>query len=1800
MSCSKEDTPKKEYTPEHTKLINQVTDGVISTDESILIHFNGDINKKKLTPTLDSEALFEFSPSIEGRLHWKDKQTLEFIPSTPLKKHTKYSGHLNLNVLLPEETLQSAQFPIRFSVQGNQVKQFIADYQSSSTKNPKMVYLKGHIEFQDSVSFDAFQKDLSFSGDTDLRLTWSEKVPNKVFTFTSSELSRENQPRSYHFQLDKSPFGLNKSFKRTVVINPINKLKILSVSKQGAGADSKMVIQFTDPLSTKKDWSSYVSVSPEVPTKVSVHKKQLVVTGPFQSGSTYKLTVNKGITSVWETRLSSEYRSELTFLDEKPRIIFANDGIYLPSENQKKIALRLINVKRFHLVVERIYESELSNFFKYRTFSGNKRFKEGQNYKTRNLRTIGEHKTSEWIEVNPPKNEWKTLELDLNEIMGSTNKGFYIVRAIFNINDIMYEEPESDEYNTDTSPLSLNYYRNFGKAEKYLLLTDLALNVKMSESKAHIYVSNVLTTEPESGARVRVLDYYGKSVRSGTTDRDGKLTLRLSNAKSNHYNAFVEVEKGDQSTFLKLNSAKWDATLFKTSGERVNPSASKLFLYTERGVHRPGDTIYLSGIARNSSHTFPNNHPIRLEVVNPNGQLVKEMVNKTSKDGMFSFSFKTDVDAPTGSWIATVHAGSKTERKVLKIETIVPDKFLVKHNFDKEELIQIPSTSITLSANYLFGTPASNMRFVTESKLSEASHTFKDYPNFNFKDETKSFMAQEGVIKESTLDERGSATFSHTFADVSYAPGKLKWDVITKVFEPGGRFTKHSSRKIYHPYTRYVGIQKPNSYWLESGNPVNLNVVLVDTKGTSVPNKRLTYRVYANKEIWWYDYGSKSSFKKRYKENKHTVEIDRGELVSIDGISNLEFTPTTNGEVLLEVTDPESGHTSALFLHAYSWGDSELNAQAYHVSIQMDKKRYTVGDVAQFSVPTPALGKVVYSIEKNDKVLLYTSKNVSGGSETVLEVPITEEMAPNAYISLSIVQPHSQTKNDRPIRLFGISPVFVYDPNSEVDITFNELKKIEPNETFTVSLNTKKQTQVTLAVVDEGLLSLTQFKTPDPWIFFNQKEMHQIDTYDSYLHFIGADWGETFKSYKIGGDYSSETGKDSAKKQKLMRFKPTVLFKGPMYTDANGDLSVSFKMPEYIGAVRIMAVATKGDAYGSKEMRVPVKTDLMMLPTLPRELGPKDSFTLPVSIFSMKNSPQDVEVEIRTEGPINVKGDTKKQLSFKQSGDKNISFEIDVEEAIGPAKVILVAKSKTKTIQTITDIEVKASNPRIYHFSDKILKQNQPVSFTPNLSGIRGTNQKKVSISRLPKFSISHRLDYLIKYPYGCIEQTTSSVFPQLFLSSVLPDKSRQAQMDKNINAGIQRLKKFQIFTGGLSYWPGSPDASLWGTNYATHFVVEARKKGYAVSETFYNSVISFQKRQARKSTKADLNQLYRLYILALANEAELSAMNQIKESGFLFLNSTSRWLLASAYKLAGYPDVANDIVSGASTDVDTYTEFAGTYGSDVRDRAMILESCVLLGKDDEAMMVYKGLIDQLSSQTWYSTQTLAYSLLSVGKFMESKSEESSEMSGTIQIGSKKIPFKTSDIVFSYSYTADKNDPINITLTTDQSVYAFYEWNGIPLREGVQSEQKKFNLDVSWYDEEGNIIFPEKIEQGKSFYGHFRVTMNNPQNVDEVVLDQIIPTGWEIENLRLNDEALPSWMSQFKLDKEEYLDIRDGRIMWFFDFRKYQKSYDFVVKLNAITAGKFFLAPSKVEAMYNKKYRAVVAGKPVVVTQRNP
>jgi uncharacterized protein YfaS (alpha-2-macroglobulin family) len=780
------------------------------------------------------------------------------------------------------------------------------------------------------------------------------------------------------------------------------------------------------------------------------------------------------------------------------------------------------------------------------------------------------------------------------------------------------------------------------------------------------------------------------------------------------------------------------------------------------------------------------------------------------------------------------------------------------------------------------------------------------------------------------------------------------------------------------------------------------------------------------------------------------------------------------------------------------------------------------------------------------------------------------------------------------MRLYGLVPIMVEDPQTRLSPKIempNEIRSQKPVE-IKVSESNKIPMTYTLAVVDEGLLDITGFKTPDPWQYFYAREALGVQTWDLYDFVLGAFGGTLERVFAIGGD---EAVVDKSA-NKARRFVPVVKFLGPFTLGAGKTNTHTITLPQYTGSVRTMVIAGSDRAFGIAEKSVLVKDPLMLLVTAPRVVSPGEKVALPVSLFIQKDGIKDIVLKVEGNDFVSFEEKTK-NIAISGTGEKDSEFSFTAGEKTGVAKISVTATGGGEMATYKMEFEVRSPNPPEVRAEIKVLKKGEKSESSFKPFGIAGSNSAVFEVSSLPSINLEKRMEYLLDYPYGCSEQITSAAFPQLWIGELTSiDASVARSASANITQAINMLVSRQMVNGGIALWPGASQPDNWVTSYAGHFITEAERKGYNIPSGFKQKWIGYQKKNAQdwrfdaKFKQSANDQAYRLFTLALAGQPEKGAMNRLRESAGA--PQLSRWLLAAAFATTGRPEVASALldVRNIQTEQEYYNYY---YGSEMRDKAIILYTLTLLKNQEQAIPLLKYICDNFNNNSWYSTQSIAWGLFSYVKWVKSlPGDQNAESKIRITFNGTKTEqtIQGNQVWTKDLHQKDDNNSLIVENLSDKLIYVTLTRKGVPLVADITREDKGLSMKVDYLGMDMKPLDQKNLKQGSDFMMVAKITNNTFATVDNIALTEMVPSGWEIQNTRMFEADYG-----IKESQSDYRDFKDDRVNTYFGLTQGQTK-TFVLILNAAYKGEFYQPSVWCEAMYIPNCYSRIPGTQVKVT----
>ena len=1830
FSCARQaETP-----PPNARFVEAVSGGVRGRTEPITVVF---VHSQDTSAPLRADA-FTLRPSrgtasARGAVSWRNEYTLVFTPSEPLRAGQQYHARVNI------EGIEPFSFNFLTNMPGMEV-----------VLDPVLIDENGNALVQGTVHVDAGTELSQIEATINSRQlgepSWVHEFGTHRFMFPGVTL--QNALRTVEVEWNGRPVGSRERGTASVAIPGTAAFEVTGFQMN----DGVLEVSFSSPIRDNSDLRGFITMDGRTNVRYSVERNIVRVFGEGTGGIPPGTEViiqdiidtNGRVLAVPAQHLTPQ-RWEL------PQVRFAGTGNILPSSQGSQLVIETRNLTGVLVEAFRINSNNIIQFLQVNALDGE-----------RELDRVGEPVWTgafdfPWNAAD--QNRWIRRGIDLSELSRRYPDGMFRIRVTFRHRHVQYEcraghgsfahlvfpddtfpsfipsgsgefsgwdfewgmqmsvpgwnWSEWNRFRRDPCHPSfyLSHFDHNITIGRNVLVSDLGLIAKRDrEGVWLVALTNLITAQPVRGTTFRVHNFQGRVLYEGRTGPDGIAIIPhiVTSQPDNRF--FITAESNLGRAFLRVTDALALATgHFDVTGGSPS-SGIRGLIYGERGVWRPGDTIYLTFLLSDPLQTLPANHPVTLEFEDPRGRVVTQRTFTSSVDGFYRMTVSTAPDAPTGNWTARVRVGGNVFTRLIRVETVMPNRLRMNLDFGTDDIIRSGEREVSLDAEWLFGASAPGLNADVSVSFQDSETTFPGFADYSFRDPSRFVSSERANVWEGTLDSEGRALFNMRLNPGVSVPGRVTARFLTRVFEPSGVFSSEQVSAEFSPYARYVGVRLPrgdearNMLLTDTYHPAE--IVVLDEDGNFVPGEvNLTAAIYRLDWRWWWERGREEPA--QFAASLSRNPVSRGEVTAVNGRASWNFRINfpTWGRFLIIVRDTSGGHAAAevAFIDWPGWaGRAQEGGQDSQAMLALTPGRttYNVGERISVSFPSNANSTALVTVEKGGQILRSQWINAQDGI-TTYEFPAEPSMVPNVYVHVTLLQPHLQTQNDLPIRLYGITPVMVHDPRIvlEPQISASEVWYPESTVSFTISEASGRPMAYTVAVVDEGLLGLTRFNLPNPRSVFYAREASFLRQWDIFRDVIGAHSGRLETLLAIGG---GDDGGRNDEGRETQRFRPVVRFFGPYELESNARQTITFDLPQYIGALRIMVMAASSTrevrplqaqrAYGTAERSVRVVSDLMVFGTLPRTLSPGDEAVIPVHVNSYSEGRRTVRVSLSADG-AEVRGASFQYVTFNEPGERLVRFTVQAPENPGSITFDISAESAgLRTARHTTEMEVRSTAFPVTRVTHNLIAPGATWQGNFEYPGRAGTNELALSFSRLPPVNLESRLNFLISYPHGCLEQVASTLFPQIFLDRILDlDINRLTEIRGNVIAGIERIAGFQIPSGGFSTWMGGTEAHDWTTTYVGHILLEARRAGYSVPDNVIQNWLRFQRQRAAQwqaRSGSFVEQAYRLYTLALAGEADLGSMNRLRDQRDLPVQA--RWRLASAYWHAGQRDVARNMIQNLPLPEGEGRELAGTFGTPLRDRAMALQTLLLVSgggvfQTDAARIntLFTDIAAVLSGDSWLSTQETAFALAAITHYMM-RNAGNAELNVDFSIAGRSGTAVFSAPIMEYPLggVSGSDSPFIITNRSDSPVYVTITVRGLP-EEGVEPALSQgLALEVQYLNMEGQTIDPADLRLGQDM--EVRVTVRNTSErpVPEIALVLPFPASLEIINTRLAGTATPSAAFNFQ-------DIRDDRVMTYFDLARGQsRTFSFIV--TKTYEGSFFRPAIHAYAMYDESIRALIPG----------
>ncbi|MCS6821062.1 MAG: MG2 domain-containing protein [Microscillaceae bacterium] len=1784
----------------------------VSQQQNLTFRFNQAIVPDSVVnkQTWDTTQYLQFSPKVAGKFKWISPREVIFSPIEGFAPSTDYKVTINKQKVRNADDKATIQFHTPYLNIISTDALWTSDGKGSSQ-------LLVRLNFNYKVNASYLKSLLKMKlGQTDFQ---TFRIANEDITQNVNVFAEENptallEGKDLTIYIDKGlPCAESNYTTSEVLVQKIrlphkNHLAIIEASTEVLETRTQIAVKTNQAISLS-ELRQAISLSPALPFEIETTEVGFLVKANFILGNTYQLTLKKGTEGVLGGKLSENYYTNVTFDDVKPAISFvAKKAIYLTNKGSKNVAVQIANVPKVTIEVYKIYENNLLHFIKDKRyeFDATNYFGYGyEDYADKIYQQTIETKTLSGTKYA------KLLNIDFDDIDRKFNRGIYVVR-IMSAND------------------------QYIKTQKIISVSDIGLMAKYGEDEIFVVANSIITAKPLPNVQIRLISKSNQTIDKATTNAEGVAIFKNIKAKYAQEIPMIIASTETDFNYLHILQTETDRSEFEVGG-MIDKPAGQAYIYAERTLYRPGEKINYNVIVRDNAWKPQANVPIKIRISAPNGREIKYFKATTDAQGAYMGEFQTAQNALTGTYRIAVHTSTDIflEDLTLQVEEFMPDRIkakisLVEPNYQDELLREVnvgDSVRVKIQVANLFGTPAQNRNYRVSFQLQRAVFKPKTYKDFNFTVYTKNntpsdeynFEQYSKVLsrteREGNTNEKGLANEGFFIPQELANTGLLEGMVDATIFDETGRSIRRNKNFIVYTQKIFLGMQPIESY-VGTNLPISIQLIALDTqeKPTTAPAriKILRHRWQTVLER------NKHTNEMNYVSKRTSTIVQEQETVLTAGVNTIQFTPLQSGSYEVRVQLPESEAYISSEFYAYNAGITDNNAFQVNkngkVDIRFDKGKYNIGETAQILFTTPFEGRMLVTIERNG-VLEYKFLDTKQKA-AAYTLPIKESYLPNVYVTATLIKPLSDGAIPLTVA-HGFAPVVVQKPSTQISLNIEAAEKSESRQTQTIKVKTNRaesDIHVTIAVADEGILQIKNYQSPNPHNYFYQKRGLNVRSYDLYPHL--------FPEMSVGGDggnFEARAGQAVNKRVKLVSF-----WSGLLKTNTAGEVSYTFTIPQFSGSLRIIAVAYKNEAFGAAHKNMIIADPLVISTGLPRFLSPNDKVTVPVTISNTTETDLTTQVQLVTTPQIKVLSDSQKNFNIRRNNETQAEFEIIAQNVIDSAKIVVKATAMGRTFSEEIDIHIRPITGLLKQADSGELKAGNSTSFSFKQGWLPNYTKTRLLVSSSPLVEFANQLESLINYPHGCTEQVTSTVFPQLYVKNLMQhfnksNKNTELVIAENVQEGIRQILARQNYSGGFSYWLGDYNVHPWVSVYATHFLLEAQKAGFEVETQAIERALNYLKEdllknemqtiffydeQGIKRSKKIMNKttLYALYVLTLGKRRELASLNYFKEN-INDLATDSRYLLAACFKLLGDATQYQAILPQGIESERTVNDLGGNFYSYIRDNALILNTLI----ETDAQNPYiptlaRGLSQQIKNATFLNTQESTFALMALGKLAQQNANNN--LTASIKADGVEIAqFTGKDLKITQNLVGK-----NISITANGTGSLYYSWliEGLNTSGSFEPKDRFMQVRKAFFDKDGNPIKNLTFKQNDLVVVRVSVVATPPAVLENVVLTDMLPAGFEIENPRLTGSYDLPWLQaatnqEWELPENplipttpktstnkqmaaipQHLDIRDDRMNFYTKAEGTVQHYFYMVR--AVSKGTFQMGPASGDTMYSGDY----------------
>ncbi|MGN6105774.1 MAG: alpha-2-macroglobulin family protein [Kofleriaceae bacterium] len=1544
--------------------------------------------------------------------------------------------------------------------------------------------------------------------------------------------------------------------------------------------------------------------------------------GDFKRGA-YKMKIDAGATTVDGGTVLAASAQQLVVRARKAQLGFAASGRYLPRTAWNNLGIKHANVEAVNLIVRQVPPENLV-FWLGGADAADDRTSNVILKKTIPLRGDVDALSTTWLDV-------------ASLVPASMNQGVLELKLV-----------------------GLGVH-----ATSRLMLTNLSLVAKKTatpgkpwEQQVTAWALGMDSTELLDGVEISLVRRSGKVVaRCTTTGAAGcSLAVRPDGDPDQAEPFALIARKGDDLTYIRYQDVRATVSESSTSGQPyVAEAPYRASVFADRGVYRPGETAHVVAIVRDAKDRAPEQPlPVDVKLIDPRAKVVRKLTLTSNAGGVVAFEHVLPAFADTGHWQVQLQVADKPLASYgLLVEEFVPERMEVTATPAARDLQLGSAVSIDVAARYLFGGSAFDSGVELTCKVQPVQFAPKENADLTYGVAPKGKPVELGASR-GQLDPAGKLAIACPAATTAFKQTSTLTATAAVLEAGSGRTSMKSTSLTLHPEAFYLGVRSKATRAV-AGEPFTIEGMVVDWTGKLAASAAQEVQVELLQLEADYGYGyDEETGESRY--DRHLRRIPDGKQQAKVSGGKFSFTVSpgaapagyvvrvTAGKAMTElVLDGEYPYDY------YNYGDGDQVDSTPRPSrptqLVLDApEQISVGAATQVKVKTPYRGKLLWTVE-TDKLIRSEWKAVTGAESTWSFT--LDQFAPNVYVSAFLIKdPHLESKDAfMPDRAFGIQSIRVAPTTFTTQVAIDVPKQIRSSSPLVVKLDVGKPagpTFATVAVVDEGILSLTGFKTPDPLAQLFSKRALGVETYET----IG--WTMLHQpagaSSRTGGgdDMESEADGGALDPGRVQPVKPVALFSGVVQVGPDGKAAIPFEIPSYRGQLRVMAITASATQVGRAEAKVTVRDPLVVQVTFPRFVTQNDQLQIPVFLTNVSGGPLDVSLALASEhlaipglaqpagaiAPLKLAKDTG-AVKLADGRSETLVFQATGAIPAGGAKLRVVAKARGSAgaFEVADEVEVPflPAGPR-ERAIQKIKVEPGKLDLLAKATTLGGwvptSETTTFWLTSNPYGEAFEHLSYLIHYPYGCIEQTTSTARPLLYVGGLveqLDPELGQGKVEEMVLSGINRILSMETPSGGFGYWPGATQPLEWATAYATHFLLDAKKQGYAVPDDRLKDVLAWIEGRVTQYERGariqrdrwnhydEQAEAYLHYVLAAAGKGRKGRILDLIRgipAGAKGELAEGRYMLQAALYLAGDRRYEKDLKAVDASPIADERINSWSFYSDRRRRGFMLSTFFdLFGTDAAgeplAQRVASSLVGQPSG--YYNTQELVWGVTGLGKWVKASTPARATAAGTlIGDGATISPRKSRTQSADQSWVVRRASEYK-ALSIDVPASSAGMWLVIRsegVRAGGDYKVGGNGLAVrrTYRNLEGQPVDPatDTIQLGDLLFVEVEVGNTTGEGIQNIAVVDRLPAGFEIENPKLGRTTKADWVVEAEQWQLDFMNLRDDRLQAFGALPP-KATKKIVYTVRAVTSGTFAIPPVEAEAMYDASLWARQKGGTAVV-----